>query len=311
MRTLVTGGAGFIGSNLVDKLVEQNHDVAVVDNLLTGRRKNLNPSVAFYETDIRDAASMGKVFDMHKPEVVFHTAAGYLVQSLENPQRDAEINIIGTINLINLGIKYGTKKFVYSNSGGASYGEPQTIPITEDHPVHPLTPYGASKYTAEMYFYMFHRNHGLDYTSLRYGNVYGPRQNPKLEGGVVAVFLDAFMSGRSPVMKSDGTPTRDYVYVGDVVDANIAAMAPGHCDGYHVATGIETNVLGLIDIMRDVLKTNLPVTRGTPRIGDPQRAVFDISKIRREIGWQPRVSLREGIARTAEWMRGELGESAT
>ncbi|MDP3881877.1 MAG: NAD-dependent epimerase/dehydratase family protein [Nanoarchaeota archaeon] len=303
MNILVTGGAGFIGSNLVDRLVELGYTVIAIDNFLTGSRDNLNSKAIFYEEDIRNKDALDKIFEKHKPEYIFHTAAGYLVQSLENPQRDAEINIIGTINLIELSLKYKVKKIIYSNSGGASYGEPLEIPITEEHSIHPLTPYGASKYTAEMYLYMYSKNFGLKYTSLRYANVYGPRQNPKLEGGVISIFLNSFLKGESPIMRSDGTPTRDYVYVGDVVEANIMAMEKGECEGYHVATEIETSVLDLVKTMKKVLNTNLDVVRGPPRIGDPQRAVFSISKIKRAIGWQPKVALEEGIRKTVEWMK--------
>jgi len=300
---IVTGGAGFIGSNLVDKLIELGHRVIIIDNLLTGLKENINPKAIFYEEDIRDLNALDNIFSKEKPEYIFHLAAGYLVQSLENPQRDAEINIIGTINLIQLCLKYKVKKIIYSNSGGASYGEPKEIPITENHPIHPLTPYGASKYTAEMYLYMYHKNHGLNYISLRYANIYGPRQNPKLEGGVVSVFLDKLLKGENPIMKSDGTLTRDYTYVGDVVDANILAMTKGKTEGYHVATNIETSVLELYHTMQKVLNTNIKFIRGESRIGDPQRAVFDIKNIKSDLGWEPKVLLEDGIKKTVKWMK--------
>ncbi len=305
MRCLVTGGAGFIGSNLVDQLVKLGYHVAVIDNLLTGSTRNLNSLAVFYEVDIINKDKLQEIFTKEKPDYVFHTAAGYLVHSIENPQRDAMTNIIGTINLIQMCLEHKIKRIIYSNSGGASYGDPQEIPITENHEIHPISPYGASKYTAEMYLYMYHKNFGLNYIALRYGNVYGPRQNPKLEGGVVSVFLDSFLRNEPPIMCSDGTPTRDYVYVEDVVNANILAMTLGKCEGYHVATGIETNVLELIALIQKVLNTKLGVIRGPLRIGDPQRAVFDISKIKRDLNWEPKVSLEEGIRKTAEWLRQE------
>jgi len=306
MKVLVTGGAGFIGSNLVDKLIDLGYEVVIIDNLLTGSKENINPKAEFYEIDIRDLKDLEEVFKKHLPEYVFHLAAGYLVQSLDNPQRDAEINIIGTINLIEMCLKYNVKKIIYSNSGGASYGEPKKIPIIENHSINPLTPYGASKYTAEMYLYMYYKNHSLNYTALRYANIYGPRQNPKLEGGVVCVFLDALLKGKRPIMKSDGTLTRDYVYVGDVVDANILAMKKGKCEGYHVSTGIETNVLNLFKIMQKVVNTDLEVIRGEPRIGDPKRAVFDNSKIKRDLDWEPKISLEQGVRKTMEWMQKSM-----
>jgi UDP-glucose 4-epimerase len=306
MRCLVTGGAGFIGSHIVDGLVSMGHDVSCVDNFLTGSRDNLNPKARFYESDITNLEKLKEVFEKEKPEYVFHAAAGYLVQSIENPQRDAMVNIIGSINIAELCVKFKVKKLIYSNSGGASYGDPLEIPMTEEHSVNPLTPYGASKHTAEHYFYMYHKNYGLNYTSLRYANIYGPRQNPKLEGGVISVFMNALMRGQRPEMKSDGTLTRDYCYVGDVVDANIMAIERGECDGYHVSTGIETSVLDLYKTMQKVLNTNIEVVKGKPRIGDPQRAVFSNKKIKEKIGWAPKTSLEEGIKKTAEWMKEQI-----
>ncbi|MCA9487699.1 MAG: GDP-mannose 4,6-dehydratase [Nanoarchaeota archaeon] len=305
-KLLVTGGAGFIGSNLVDRLIGIGYEVVVVDNLLTGNKKNVNSKAIFYKEDVRNLEGLDKIFEKEKPRYVFHLAAGYLVQSLENPQRDAEINIIGTINVIELCLKHKVKRIVYSNSGGASYGEPLEIPLKEDHPINPLTPYGASKYAGEMYLYMYNKNQGLDYVSLRYSNIYGPRQNPKLEGGVISVFLKAFLENEKPIMRSDGTPTRDYAYVGDVVEANILAMKKGKPRGYHVATGIETSVVEIYKIMKEVLGKEIGYTLGSPRVGDPQRAVFDITSIKQDLGWKPKTSLREGIKLTAEWMKEEL-----
>lgn len=303
MRFLVTGGAGFVGSHIVDRLISEEHEVVVIDNLLTGSRHNVNPKAIFYQLDIVDFEKLEEVFNKHKFDYIFHVAAGYLVQSIENPQRDLMINGIGTLNICQLSLKYKIKKIVYSNSGGASYGEPKKLPLTEDHSILPLNPYGASKFIGELYLYMYHKNYGLNYTSLRYGNVYGPRQNPKLEGGVVSVFLDSFLKGERPIMRSDGTPTRDYVFVEDVVDANMLALKKGGPDGYHVATGIEISVYDLISLMQKVLNTSLNVVKGPPRIGDIQRAVFDISKIKNELGWAPKTSLEDGLRQTADWQK--------
>ncbi len=303
MKIMVTGGAGFIGSHIVDRLISQGHDVIIIDNLLTGSKENINSKAIFYEEDICNLEKLDEIFSHHKPEYVFHTAAGYLVQSLSNPQRDASINIIGTINLIQMCLKHNVKKIIYSNSGGASYGEPLEIPMTEEHSINPLTPYGASKHTAEHYLYMYHKNFNLNYTSLRYANVYGPRQNPKLEGGVVSVFLDSLLRGERPEMKSDGTPTRDYVYVDDVVDANILAIQKGKCDAYHVSTGIETSVIELFNTIQKALNVNIGFIQGLPRIGDPQRAVFSNNKLKNELGWSPKTSLEDGVKKTAEWAR--------
>jgi len=306
MRILVTGGAGFIGSHVVDYFVSKGDNVSIVDNFLTGKRDNLNQKARFYELDITNFQGLDEVFKKERPDYVFHLAAGYLVQSITNPQRDAMNNIIGSINVIELCLKYGVKKLIYSNSGGASYGEPLEIPIKENHPINPLTPYGASKHTVEHYLYMYNKNHGLKYTSLRYGNVYGPRQDPKLEGGVICVFLDALLRGKSPEMKSDGTPTRDYVYVEDVVMANVMAMEKGDNECYHVATGKETSVIELFRMIQKSIGSSIEFVKGKPRIGDPARAAFDITKIKDEIGWRPEISLEEGIKRTAEWVKSQI-----
>ena len=302
MKILVSGGAGFIGSHIVDRLISLGHEVFVIDNLLTGSKDNLNPKAIFYELDITNLKDIEKVFKENNFDYVFHTAAGYLVQSIENPQRDLAINAMGTLNICELAKKYKIKKIIYSNSGGASYGEPIKLPFTEDHPMKPLNPYGASKGVAELYLYMYYHNYGVNYTSLRYGNVYGPRQNPKLEGGVVSVFLDAFIKGEQPIMRSDGTPTRDYVYVDDVVDANILAMTLGKPDGYHVATGKEVSVIELVSVMQKVLGINIGVKQGPPRIGDIQSAVFSIEKIKKDLNWEPKTSLEEGIKKTISWV---------
>ena len=303
MNFLVTGGAGFVGSHIVDRLINKGNEVVVIDNFLTGSRYNINPKAIFYELDITDIEKLENVFKKHSFDYVFHVAAGYLVQSIENPQRDLMINGVGTLNICQLSIKYKIKKIIYSNSGGASYGEPQNLPLTENHSILPLNPYGASKFIGELYLYMYHKNYGLNYTSLRYGNVYGPRQNPKLEGGVISVFLNSFLKNESPAMRSDGTPTRDYVYVDDVVDANMLAIEKGKAEGYHVATGVEVSVQELVKLMQKVLDTNLNVVKGPPRIGDIQRAVFDISKIKRDLGWAPKTSLEDGLRKTIDWQR--------
>jgi UDP-glucose 4-epimerase len=303
VNVLVTGGAGFIGSNLADKLVDLGYQVVIIDNFLTGSKKNVNSKATFYEKDIRHIEELDEIFEKEKPEYVFHLAAGYLVQSLEDPQRDAEINIIGSINLIRMCLKHKVKRIIYSNSGGASYGNPEKLPLTEDHPIHPLTPYGASKYTAEMYFYMYNKNHNLDYISLRYANIYGPRQDPKLEGGVVSVFVDAVLKNKTPQIFGDGSVTRDYCYVGDVVDANIIAMKNGVPGGYQVGNGEEISVLEVLESIKKELGSEVQPSFVTPRMGDCQRSVFDITKVKEGLQWKPKTSFEEGIRKTVEWQK--------
>jgi len=302
-KVLVTGGAGFIGSNLVDRLLELGNEVSIVDNLLTGRSENLNHNAKFYESDITNQQALREIFEKEKPEYVFHVAAGYLVQSIENPQRDAMINIIGSINVIQESLRANVSKVIYSNSGGASYGEPQFLPITEEHPVVPTTPYGISKHTAEHYFWMNHLNHGLNFTSLRYANIYGPRQDPKLEGGVVSIFVDSLLNEKKPRIFGDGLQTRDYCYVDDVVDANILAMTRGDSEACHVATGIETNVLEMYNLVKRAMNIERDYIPDKPRLGDCRRAVFDISKTKRILGWSPKTSLESGIRKTIEWQK--------
>ncbi len=302
-KIIVTGGAGFIGSSLVDKLIELKHEVVIIDNLLTGNNENVNQNAKFYEEDIRDLKKLDEIFSKEKPEYVFHLAAGYLVQSIKNPQRDAEINIIGTINLIEMCVKYKIKRVIYSNSGGASYGDPEQIPITEDHPIRPLTPYGASKYAGEMYLYMYYKNHGLDYISLRYGNIYGPRQDPRLEGGVVSIFINAILKGKTPKIFGDGKQTRDYVYVGDVVDANIDAMTKGECGGYNIGTGKELSVLEILNTVKKIMGSSVSPEFKSPREGDCVRVLFDTKKINEILKWTPKTSLEKGIEKTIEWQK--------
>src|SRR4051812_38747672 len=257
MRTLVTGGAGFIGSNLVDALVEKGHDVTVVDNISTGRRENLTGAlergVELVEADIRDAEAMSDLVGRVNPEAIFHLAAQIDVRhSVADPAMDASINVGGTINMLSAAHEHGVRRFVNTSTGGAIYGEGQILPPPEDHPVAPLAPYGHSKFCAESYCALFRRLHGLSTVSLRYGNVYGPRQDPLGEAGVIAIFCGKLLEGGRPTVYGDGTQTRDYDYVGDVVAANLAAAEADGAGPYNVGTGVETSVLDLIEILSEL-----------------------------------------------------------
>jgi UDP-glucose 4-epimerase len=311
MRTLVTGGAGFIGSNLVDALVERGDDVTVVDNISTGRRENLEGALTrgaeLVESDIRDAAAMRDLVGRVQPEVVFHLAAQIDVRhSVADPAADARINVEGTINVLSAAHEAGVRRFVNTSTGGAIYGEGQILPAPEDHPVAPLSPYGNSKFCAENYCSLFRRLHGLSTVSLRYGNVYGPRQDPLGEAGVIAIFCGKLIDGGRPTVYGDGTQTRDYDYVGDVVAANLAAVETDTPGPYNVGTGVETSVLELVEALRAVGGGDSAAFEpefAPERPGEVQRIAIDPSRARDELGWEPRVALREGLELTLASMR--------
>jgi UDP-glucose 4-epimerase len=309
MRTLVTGGAGFIGSNLVDALLDRGDEVTVVDDVSTGRRENLAPALErgaeLVEADIRDARAMLELFERVRPEVVFHLAAQIDVRhSMADPAADARVNVEGTINVLNAASAAGVRRFVNSSTGGAIYGEGQIVPAPEDHPVAPIAPYGMSKFCAESYCSMFRRIHGLSTVSLRYGNVYGPRQDPLGEAGVIAIFCGKLLDGGQPTVYGDGLQTRDYDYVGDVVAANLAAAGTEGAGPYNVGTGRETTVLELVDTLGEIEGGRPFEAQHAPeRPGEVRRIAIDPSRARDELGWEPRVGLREGLERTLASLR--------
>src|SRR3954462_12421411 len=309
MRTLVTGGAGFIGSNLVDALVERGDQVTVVDNISTGRRENLTGAlergVELVEADIRDAAAMSDLVGRVKPEAIFHLAAQIDVRhSVADPAGDASINVGGTINMLSAAHEHGVGRFVNTSTGGAIYGEGQILPAPEDHPAAPLSPYGNSKFCAESYCSLFRRLHGLSTVSLRYGNVYGPRQDPLGEAGVIAIFCGKLLEGGRPTIYGDGTQTRDYDYVGDVVSANLAAAETDTPGPYNVGTGRETTVLELVEVLREISGDESFEAEFAPeRPGEVQRIAIDPSRARDELGWEAKMSLHDGLARTLDSLR--------
>ncbi|MGZ4203121.1 MAG: NAD-dependent epimerase/dehydratase family protein [Thermoleophilaceae bacterium] len=305
MRTLVTGGAGFIGSNVVDALVERGDEVTVVDNLTTGRRENLERALAggaqLVEADIRDGEAMRDLCADRTPDVVFHLAAQIDVRrSVADPAYDATINVIGTINMLAAAHAAGARRFVNSSTGGAIYGEGRTIPATEDHPQEPEAGYGQSKLSAEGYVGLFQRLHGFPAVSLRYGNVYGPRQDPLGEAGVVAIFCGKLLDGGRPLVYGDGLQTRDYVYVGDVVSANLAAAEGDAGGAFNVGLGVESTVLDVVEILgRLGGRDGDFVPEFAPeRKGEIRRIAIDPSRARVELGWEPRVGLEKGLELT-------------
>jgi UDP-glucose 4-epimerase len=298
VRAVVTGGAGFIGSHVVDALLARWDEVHVLDDFSRGKRENVPEGVHVHEADIRSDA--GRVFDEVEPEVCFHLAAQADVRvSVERPDFDADVNIVGTLHVLEAAREHGTK-VVFSSTGGAIYGECEG-PAREDHPRAPLAPYGVSKLAGEEYIAAYNRLYGAAHVSLRFGNVYGPRQDPKGEAGVVAIFMNRLREGEAPQIFGDGTQTRDYVYVGDVVAATLAAAE--HAGGVlNVGTGVETSVLELYGRIQRVAGVEREPEFGEARPGELQRSVLDASLAKRELGWQPQHSLDEGLAATWAWI---------
>ena len=304
MRILVTGGAGFIGSHVVDALIERGHEVAVVDDLSTGKREHLNPQAKFYHLDIRDAQGLEEVFAAERPEIVNHQAARANVrESMEKPVLYAEVNVLGSLNLLELSCKYGTAKFIYASTGGAVYGEPEYLPADEGHPINPLDPYGASKHFVEHYLYLYQANYGLCYTALRYPNVYGPRQDPYGEAGVVAIFTGQMLQGGQPVINGSGEQERDFVYVGDIAEANILAMEGGDNQIYNLGWGVGTSVNEIFARLKEITSYEREAVHGPPKLGEVFKIYLDASKARQELGWSPQVELEEGLRRTVEYFR--------
>jgi len=367
MKILVTGGAGFIGSNVVDALVIEGYEVAILDNLSTGRKENLNPNAKFYNVDITDFEGVEKVFKDFKPEILYHLAAQIDVRkSVSDPVFDGRINVLGSINLFKLSVEYGVKRLIFSSTGGALYGEPSKLPATEDTPVEPLSPYGVSKYCGENYLNFFKRLYGGDrYASLRsahddeegrfsgedrnapityphedrqrrfsegerdspigsvqdvgnkglpeeahvferiilrYANVYGPRQDPLGEAGVIAIFIGKILKGERPIIYGDGTQTRDYIFVDDVVRANLLALT-GKEGTYNIGTGIETSVNKLVEILSEVFGKKIEPIYADERPGEVKRIALDGTLAKEVLGFVPKYSLYDGIKKTVNWFK--------
>lgn len=308
MKFLVTGGAGFIASHIADRLIEEGHKVVVIDDLSFGSKENINPRATFYHMDIRDK-DLKDVFKKEKPDIVNHHAAQVnLRKSVENPLFDAEVNILGSINLLECSIKYGVKKFIYSSSGGAIYGEPASLPVKETHEIKPLSQYGINKHTVEHYLYIYYVNHQLHYTTLRYPNIYGPRQNPHGEAGVVAIFSEQMISGEQPTIFGDGSKTRDYLYVSDVVDANILVIDQGDNKAYNLGWGLQVTDYKIFQTVRDAVGCSIEPIYGQKRPGEIDRISLDCGRIRKELGWQPKVPLGEGVANAVEFYRKKISK---
>jgi UDP-glucose 4-epimerase len=302
MKILVTGGAGFIGSHLVDRLVQEGHEIVVVDNLSTGKRRNLNRAAEFYKLDIQ-SSRLERVFRNERPSMVMHLAAQMDVRrSVENPTYDAQVNILGTVNVLQQAANHGTRKVIFASSGGAIYGEQEVFPAPESHPTQPLSPYGISKLCGEYYLTYFQRMSGIQCVALRFGNVYGPRQDPEGEAGVVAIFSRKLLAGEQPIINGNGRQTRDFVYVEDVVESHLAAMGKDVQGVYNVGTGEETMVNDLFRILADLIRPGSKELHGPAKKGEQIRSVIDAGKLH-QLGWEAKVPLREGLSRTVEFFR--------
>ena len=303
MKILVTGGAGFIGSHIADAYIAAGHDVVIIDNLSTGRKSNVNKKATFIERDIRDE-KIADIFVQHKFDIVNHQAAQMDVRlSVEDPIYDAQNNVIGFLNIVHNAAKHKVKKVIYASSGGVVYGEQDYFPADEKHPQRPYCPYGVTKLTGEKYLFYYALTFDLKYTAFRYANVYGPRQNPHGEAGVIAIFLEKLFKKIQPVINGDGKQTRDYVYVGDVVRANVAALDRGDNEIINIGTGVETDVVEIFQHLNQLTGADMPQKNGPGMPGEQRRSVLDINKAKAVLGWTPDVAFRDGLAKTVEFFK--------
>ena len=305
-KVLVTGGAGFIGSHLVNGLLDNDYAVAVVDDLSAGQLRNVNHRATFYHAPINDPR-INQIIQREGPEIIFHLAAQSSVrQSALDPVADADSNVLGTIGLLSAAAAEGVDKIVFSSTGGAIYGNPDTIPCDEDTPVSPLTPYALSKYVSELYLKLFYQTYGLAYTILRYSNVYGPGQDPNGEAGVISIFAGSMLRGRSPNIYGDGKQERDFVYVSDVVEANLAAMYHGDGRTYNIGTGEPVTIKRVYSLLQECTDyRDEPVYRPR-RAGEVLKIALDSGRAGRELAWEPKVSLEEGLRLSVDYVRSSM-----
>jgi len=311
VRILVTGGAGFIGSTVADRFIALGHEVAVLDDLSTGFREFVPQAARFVKADVTDAQAVDRFFTEWRPEIVTHHAAQMDVRkSVDDPVHDARTNLLGGINVLLACTRHGTRKVLYASTGGALYGEGRKLPATEDHPVNPESPYGASKHSFEHYLYLWKLLHGLDYTILRYPNVYGPRQNPHGEAGVNAIFIGLMLEGKRPRIFGTGEQLRDYVFVDDIVEANVLALSKGSGEMVNIGSGVGTSVKQIFTELKSILGFAGEPIYEAPRAGEIQRIYLDATRAREILGWRPRVGFREGLEKTVAWARAEKAAQA-
>lgn len=310
MKIAVTGGAGFIGSHIVDAYIAEGHDVVVLDNFSTGRKENINKQASVEKVDITDAAKIRKIFEKEKFDIVNHHAAQVNVRaSVDNPTDDATTNILGGINIYEAARSTGVKKIIFASSGGAVYGEQRYFPADEKHPKRPFSPYGVSKHANEKYLVYYKMVYGIEDVILRYTNVYGPRQNPHGEAGVIAIFTEKMLKNEQPIINGAGTQTRDYVYINDIVRANVLALTDKARGIYNCSTGVEFSVNTVFQILKLRTGSNCKVVHGPAKPGEQQRSVCSFRKIEKSLGWKPEFNLEQGIAHTVEWFRQNMPTS--
>lgn len=312
MKILVTGGAGFIGSHVVDAVLAAGHTVHVIDNFSSGFRKNVADEAALHVLDIRSDDVTPLFEDEHFDVLIHHAAQMDVRRSVADPQYDADVNVIGFLNLMEAGRQNGLKKVIFASTGGAIYGEPEYAPQDEAHALHPLSPYGITKLVTEKYLYFYAQQYGISYVVLRYANIYGPRQSPHGEAGVVAIFAQRLLLGEQPVINGDGLQTRDYTYVHDVVRANLAALAyEGPSDVFNIGTARETDVNTLFRLLRDRLSPSCKEVHAEAKPGEQRRSILDFQKARRVLDWAPNVTLEEGLDKTADWFAAQMNLPAS
>ncbi|MCK5061835.1 NAD-dependent epimerase/dehydratase family protein [Candidatus Parcubacteria bacterium] len=305
-KCLVTGGAGFIGSNLVDALIDQGEEVAIIDNLSTGKKEYLNPRAKFYEIDIC-SDDVAKVFAENKFDYVFHLAAQMDVRaSVDDPITDNKINVLGGFNILKQSKKNNIKKFIFTSTGGAVYGDAKEIPTTEQYLPHPVSPYGIHKLTFEKYLSYFFEVYKLPYIALRFSNVYGPRQYKGGEAGVISIFIDHAVNDKECVINGDGKQTRDFIYISDIIEAILAAKKFDHVGVFNVSDGRETNLLEIVEYIEKSIGCKLKTRHAEAKFGEQKRSCLDYGKIRKILSWEPKVGLIEGIKKTIKWSREQL-----
>jgi UDP-glucose 4-epimerase len=303
MKIMVTGGAGFIGSHIQDAYIQEGHEVGVLDNLSTGKEGNLNPKAIFYQADIGSEAAAQAIADFNPEIINLHAAQIDVRKSVEDPLYDCQVNGLGMLNLLEAGRKLGVKRFIFASSGGAIYGEQKTFPADENHPTNPASPYGITKLLGDKYLQFYQATHGIPFVSLRYANVYGPRQNPHGEAGVVAIFVTKFLEGDQPLINGDGLQTRDYIFVEDVVRANLLALQDKVQGIYNIGTGVETNVVEIYRALGKILGIGKPPQHGPAKEGEQRRSVISSAKIEQAFGWKPEYDFESGMEKTAQWFR--------
>ncbi len=305
MTVLVTGGAGFIGSHLVDRLVQEGNQVIVIDNLSTGKRKQVNKKARFYKMDIR-SKRIERVFRKERPLILVHLAAQMNVRlSTEDPVFDADVNILGTLNLLEHAVKHGVRKVSFASSGGAVYGEQEVFPAGESHRTEPMSPYGISKLAGEKYLAYYTNTTGLRHVALRFGNVYGPRQEPEGEAGVIAIFSKLMLEGGQPIINGTGKQTRDFVYVDDIVGSLMVTLGEDIQGIFNVGTGKETTVNECYGIIKELTKSTCKDLFGAAKKGEQLRSVLDVKKLSERFGWDPQVSLPEGLKMTVDFFQAQ------